>query len=99
MRASLLLAAISTVLLVAPVAYHRLVFRQHQKDRLIKDANVMALGGLAAVALAISGAVLLWSAMWTRDGRWWSSASSSSACPAACGSRCRLSGGARGPPR
>lgn len=59
MRASLLLAAISTVLLVAPVAYHRLVFRQHQKDRLIKDANVMALGGLAAVALAISGAVLL----------------------------------------
>jgi hypothetical protein len=56
--------AMSTVprvdaLLVAPVAYHRLVFRQHQKDRLIKDANVMALAGLAAVALAISGAVLL----------------------------------------
>jgi len=57
--ASLLLAAISTALLVAPVAYHRLVFRQHQKERLVKDANVMALGGLAAVALAISGAVLL----------------------------------------
>ena len=57
--ASLLLAAISTALLVGPVAYHRLVFRQHQKERLVKDANVMALGGLAAVALAISGAVLL----------------------------------------
>ena len=57
--ASLLLAAISTALLVAPVAYHRLVFRQHQKERLVKDANVMALGGLAAVGLAISAAVLL----------------------------------------
>jgi hypothetical protein len=57
--ASLLLAAISTALLMAPVAYHRLVFRQHQKERLVKDANVMALGGLAAVGLAISAAVLL----------------------------------------
>jgi glucose dehydrogenase len=57
--ASLLLAAVSTALLMAPVAYHRLVFRQHQKGRLVKDANVMALGGLAAVGLAISAAVLL----------------------------------------
>ena len=29
--ASLLLAAISTALLMAPVAYHRLVFQRHQK--------------------------------------------------------------------
>jgi len=57
--ASLLLAAISTALLMAPVAYHRLVFRRHQKEALVKDANVMALCGLAAVGLAISGAVLL----------------------------------------
>jgi hypothetical protein len=46
--ASLLLAAVSTALLMAPVAYHRLVFRR-QKGRLVKDANVMALSGLAAV--------------------------------------------------
>jgi hypothetical protein len=53
------LAAIATATLVGPVAYHRLVFRQHQKKTLIKTANVMALGGLAIVALAVSGAVVL----------------------------------------
>ena len=31
--ASLALAALSTALLLAPVAYHRLVFRQQQKER------------------------------------------------------------------
>lgn len=57
--ASLLLSAIATALLLGPVAYHRLVFRRHEKERLVKDANVMAISGLAAVALAISAAVLL----------------------------------------
>jgi Family of unknown function (DUF6328) len=57
--ASILLAAISTALLLGPVAYHRLVFRQHQKERLVKDANMMAITGLAAVGLAIAAAVLL----------------------------------------
>ena len=57
--ASLLLAAISTALLLAPVAYHRLVFRHHQKEQLVKDANILAILGLAAVGLAISASVLL----------------------------------------
>ena len=57
--ASLVLAAISTALLLGPVAYHRLVFRQHQKEQLVKDANIMAILGLAAVGLAVSAAVLL----------------------------------------
>ena len=56
---SLLLAAISTALLLAPVAYHRLVFRQRRKEQLVKDANVLAILGLAAVGLAISASVLL----------------------------------------
>ncbi len=56
---SLTLAAVSTALLLAPVAYHRLVFRQHQKERLVRVANVLAIIGLAAVGLAISTAVLL----------------------------------------
>jgi hypothetical protein len=56
---SLLLAALATALLSAPVAYHRLVFRQHKKARLVAVANAMALGGLATVGLAISSAVLL----------------------------------------
>ena len=57
--ASLVLAAVATALLVGPVAYHRLVFRQGQKERLVRAASVMAIGGLAAVALSISAAVLL----------------------------------------
>jgi hypothetical protein len=55
----LVLAALSTALLTAPVAYHRLVFRRHQKERLVRAANIMAICGLATVALAICGAVLL----------------------------------------
>jgi hypothetical protein len=57
--ASLLLAALSTALLCAPVAYHRLAFRQHAKSQLLRAANVMALAGLATVGLAVSAAVLL----------------------------------------
>ena len=57
--ATLILAAVSTALLLGPVAYHRLVFRQRQKERLVRAANVMAILGLMAVGLAISAAVLL----------------------------------------
>jgi hypothetical protein len=57
--ATLMLAALATALLLGPVAYHRLVFRRHQKERLIQAANAMAIGGLAVVGLAISAAVLL----------------------------------------
>ena len=57
--ATLVLAAVATALLVGPVAYHRLVFRQGQKERLVRVASRMAIGGLAAVALAVSAAVLL----------------------------------------
>jgi hypothetical protein len=57
--ASLVLAAVSTALLLGPVAYHRLVFRRGQKERVVRAANTMALLGLAAVGLAVSSAVLL----------------------------------------
>jgi hypothetical protein len=57
--ASLVLAAVSTALLMAPVAYHRLLFRQQQKEWLVRAANVLAICGLTAVGLAISAAVLL----------------------------------------
>ncbi len=58
-RASLLCAAAATALLVGPVAYHRWVFRRHEKGKLLRVANVLALLGLASVALAISSAVWL----------------------------------------
>jgi hypothetical protein len=57
--ATLVLAAVATALLLGPVAYHRLVFRRGQKERLVRAASVMAITGLAAVALAVSAAVLL----------------------------------------
>ncbi len=44
---------------MAPVSYHRLVFRRHVKQRLLRTANVLAVGGLVCVAFAITGAVLL----------------------------------------
>jgi hypothetical protein len=57
--ADIVLAAIATALLVGPVAYHRLVFRRHQRENLIRIANVMAVCGLMVVALAVCAAVLL----------------------------------------
>jgi len=57
--ATLVLAVIATALLLGPVAYHRLVFRRGQKERLVRAASVMAISGLATVGLAMSVAVLL----------------------------------------
>ena len=57
--ATLMLASVSVVLLVAPVAYHRLLFRRHQLEHLVDRASVLAIWGLATVALAVAGAVLL----------------------------------------
>ncbi len=41
--ATVTLAALSTALLVAPVAYHRLLFRRHEKESLVRVTNVMAI--------------------------------------------------------
>ena len=57
--AGVMLSAVATALLVAPVAYHRLVFRRDMKEDLLRIANVMAIVGLCAVGLAILAAVLL----------------------------------------
>jgi MFS family permease len=57
--AILVVSALATALLLGPVAYHRLMFRLGQKERLVRAANAMAIGGLAAVALAVSGTVWL----------------------------------------
>ena len=44
---------------MSPVAYHRWVFRRHEKERLLKLANVQALIGLSFVAFAVACAVWL----------------------------------------
>ncbi len=57
--ATLLLTALSAALLIAPSAYHRLTFRYQQKRHLVLIANRCAIAGLAALALAMTCAVLL----------------------------------------
>jgi putative flippase GtrA len=57
--ADLLLSALAIALMTAPVAHHRVVFRRHEKERVLQRANKMAIFGLAAAALSVSGSVLL----------------------------------------
>lgn len=57
--ATLVFAAVASVLLIAPTAYHRVVFRLHDMQRLVDTANTLALAGLAFLALSMIGAVLL----------------------------------------
>jgi len=57
--ATLLLTALSAVLLIAPSAYHRITFRTQQKDDLVFLANKLAIAGLGALALAMTGAIML----------------------------------------
>ena len=57
--ASITLSAVATVLLLGPVAYHRLVFREGMKESLVRFSNAMAISGLAAVAGAVLTAVFL----------------------------------------
>jgi hypothetical protein len=54
---TLLLAALAAALLLAPVAFHRILFREGRKEFLVRAANVLAIAGLASVALAVSGTV------------------------------------------
>jgi hypothetical protein len=56
---TLMFAAGAAALLIAPVAFHRIVFRRNQKDDLVFAANRMALGGVGFLLVAIVGAVLL----------------------------------------
>jgi Family of unknown function (DUF6328) len=57
--ATLLATALSAALLIAPTAYHRLLFRQQEKASLVFVANRLAIAGIAVLALAMSSALLL----------------------------------------
>jgi Family of unknown function (DUF6328) len=56
---TLLLTALSAALLIAPSAYHRITFRLQQKDDLVFLANRLTIAGLSALALAMTGAIML----------------------------------------
>ena len=54
----LMCTAVSSGLLIAPSAYHRLLFRAADKEHIVHVANRLALGGFAFLALAMTGVVL-----------------------------------------
>jgi Na+/proline symporter len=56
---TLLLTAISAALLITPSAYHRIHFRQHNKEQLLVSSNRFAIVGLGFLALAMVGAIVL----------------------------------------
>jgi hypothetical protein len=56
---TLICAAIAAARLIAPVAVHRMIFREHRKDELVQMTSRLALGGLSFLLLALLGAALL----------------------------------------
>jgi hypothetical protein len=57
--ATLLSTAVASALLIAPSAYHRINFRESDKEQMLKTSNGLAIGGLFFLALSIIGAVAL----------------------------------------
>jgi ABC-type xylose transport system permease subunit len=55
----LIATALATALLIAPTARHRLLFRQRDKEHLVKTSNQYAIIGLGVLATAILGAMFL----------------------------------------
>ena len=52
-------SVLTTCLIVAPVSFHRVLFRQQQKPWLVAAANMTARVGLAGLSLVSAGVVLL----------------------------------------
>jgi hypothetical protein len=51
--------AAATIFFIAPTAYHRLRFRQRDKEQMLQTSNRLTIVGTAALAAALSGAVYL----------------------------------------
>ena len=54
-----LLAVLTTALIVAPVSLHRILFRKHLKGEVVDAGNRLARAGLVALALTITGVAML----------------------------------------
>ena len=52
-------SVLTTTLVVAPVAFHRILFRRHMRPWLVTAAHGCALGGLFTFALTTSGSLFL----------------------------------------
>jgi Family of unknown function (DUF6328) len=56
---TLMLSAGATALMIAPAAFHRMVYRRRLKQHLMRVANRLALSGLVLLLLAMVSALLL----------------------------------------
>jgi len=52
-------ATAAVALLTAPAAWHRLLFRQGQREQILRVANRLTVAGLACLAIAMTTTVLL----------------------------------------
>ncbi len=57
--AALLSTAISSALLIAPSSYHRLRWRDHDKEKLLEISNRFTIAGLSALAVSITCVVFV----------------------------------------
>jgi hypothetical protein len=56
---ALLLAAISSVLIIAPATYHRLLFQRGEKPRIVRVSNRLALAGTVFLWLSMTAVLCL----------------------------------------
>jgi Family of unknown function (DUF6328) len=56
---TLLLATGATAFLIAPTVHHRVQFREQDKERIVMTANRFTIVGMALLAAAMTGAILL----------------------------------------
>ena len=57
--ATFMATAAATIFFIAPTAYHRLRFRQRDKEQMIQTSSRLTIVGTACLAAALSGAVFL----------------------------------------
>src|SRR5213076_2491341 len=57
--AAFIATALATVLLIAPSSYHRLRWRQHDKESMLVVSNALTIAGLLCLAVAITCVVFV----------------------------------------
>ncbi|MFF0342986.1 DUF6328 family protein [Kribbella sp. NPDC004875] len=57
--ATLIAAALSVGLFVAPVSFHRIIYRRQLRHRMLPIASRMAIAGLLLAVLAVAGGLLI----------------------------------------